>query len=119
MDYKDEFEGIDIEQLRKVLLLIEEQQEINNDIVVELKDSLNNHGYNYDELHDLIYLDNEDESKDKKVSYESAFLYNLINTLNYNTHLLRGYKPLFKQLDVLYNEVLKNKLNNGLDLDIK
>ena len=37
MDYKDEFEGIDIEQLRKVLLLIEEQQEINNDIVVELK----------------------------------------------------------------------------------
>ena len=64
-------------------------------------------------------MDNEGESKDKKVSYESTFLYNLKNTLNYNNTLLDGYKPLFKQLDALYNEVLKNKLNNGLDLDIK
>ena len=110
-----DFEKINIEELHKALSMIKQQQQDNIDLVIELRQALQDGGFDYDEMDVVIH---SSENKDFKLEYQSIFLYNLINALKFNNTLLGGYEPLFKQLEALYDDVLKNKLNDGLNLNL-
>lgn len=112
-----DFNDISEEHLRKVLIIIDKQQQENTDLISELKESLNDSEFTYEEIDILMNTDVDDAVA--KISYKWVLVYNLINALGFNNTLLTGFSPLFKDLEQSREEeYIKNKINKDLDLDV-
>tara|TARA_Y100000385_G_C12856069_1_gene535203 strand:- start:186 stop:530 length:345 start_codon:yes stop_codon:yes gene_type:complete len=112
-----DFNDISEEHLRKVLLIIDKQQQENTDLISELKESLDDSEFTYEEIDILMNTDVDDALA--TISYKWVLVYNLINALGFNNTLLTGFSPLFKDLkQSREEEYIKNKINKDLDLDV-
>tara|TARA_R110001599_G_scaffold32907_2_gene107255 strand:+ start:2333 stop:2662 length:330 start_codon:yes stop_codon:yes gene_type:complete len=107
-----DFEKINIEDLHRVLIFVEQQHDENIDLANKVEGWLMERGYDLDEIYTLIH------SKDGNVPEDDVLLVDIVNSLRFSNALLSGLKPLCETLVNLSDENLINKINNELDLNL-
>jgi len=107
-----DFEKINIENLHKVLMFVEQQHDENRDLANQVEGLIMERGYDLDKIDILIH------TEDGNVPEDDVLLVDIVNSLRFNNTLLSGLKPLYEMLVNLSDENLINKINNELDLDL-